>query len=173
MRNFEERMNEIQKRSRARILCRRKQLTALSVSLVVAVCVCGVLLLRQPGIYTQTYSSQTTATIILEYSDNLPTLDAERSAKYTDKETVESIKSLIDDLVLIEDFTISTTRAFTAHTHVMSAHESYRFLLESEDGTTEYMLIGNTLVDSSAEAVYKLTDHQRVALLKLLELPVE
>ncbi len=173
MRNFEERMNEIQKRSRARILRRRRQLTALSTSLVAAVCVCGAALLRQPGIYAQTYSSQPTGTIILEYSNNLPTLDAEHNAKYTDKETVESIKSLIDDLVLVEDFTTSTTRADTVFTQATSAHESYTFILESEDGATEYTLIENTLVDRSAEAVYKMTDHQRVALLKLLKLSVE
>ena len=173
MRNFEERMDEIQKRSHARIIRRRRQLSMLCMPLVAAVCVCGALMIRQPGVYSQTDSTQPNIPIMQAYSDSIPALNEEFIPTYTDKEKVAIIQDLIAELVLVEEFTIDMTRADTIHTQAMSANETFTFILESEDSTTEYILIGNTLADRNAEAVYKLTDLQHVALLELLELPVE
>ncbi len=173
MRNFEERMDEIHKRSHARILRRRRQLIMLCMPLVAAVGAVGALKIQRPRVYQQTDITQPTITIIQEYSNSLPTLAVEYIPKYTDREKVEAIKTLIAGLVLIDEFTVDTTRADSIHTQAMSAHEIYKFILESDDGTTEYTLIGNTLAGRSADKVYKLTDYQRVTLLKLLELSVE
>lgn len=173
MRNFEERMEEIQKRSKARILRRRRQLTALCVPLVTGLFV-GAALMIQPEIYQPVDITQPTITIVEQYSNHLSTLPIEYSIpKYTDNETVTSIKKLIAELAIVEEFTIDETSADSVRTQTMSANEVYLFVLESEDGTTEYTLIGNTLADRNADVVYKLTDHQRVTLLELLELPAE
>lgn len=173
MRNFEERMEEIQKRSKARILRRRRQLTALCVPLVTGLFV-GAALMIQPEIYQPVDITQQSVTLYQEYSDHLSTLPIEYSIpKYTDNETVTSIKKLIAELAIVEEFTVDATCTDTIRTQATSVNEVYMFVLESEDGTTEYTLIGNTLADRNADVVYKLTDHQRVTLLKLLELPAE
>lgn len=173
MRNFEERMHEIHRRSHARILRRRRQLTMLCMPLVAAAGVVGALKIHRPGVYQQTDITQPTIAIIQEYSNSLPNLTVEYIPKYTDREKVESIQTLIAGLVLIDEFTVDTTRTDSIHTQATSAHEIHKFILESEDGTTEYTLIGNTLADCSADVVYKLTDYQRVTLLNLLELPMK
>ena len=119
-------------------------------------------------------SSQPTTTVIQAYSSSLPALIVEYNASYTDKETVDSIKSLIGDLTPVEDFPVSAMRIDTAHTQAMSAHESFDFVLESEEGTAEsYILIENTLADCNTDTVYMLTDYQLAMLLELLAIPIE
>lgn len=174
MRNFEERMTEIKKRSHARIIRRRKQLTALCMPMVAALCVGGALLIQQQAIYKNSDSTQPSGSTIQQYSGSITVVDGDNCITYTNRDKVESVRRLVSNLPPAGDLILNVTQAYSHHIKTTAAVESYAFILEAEDGTTEsYTLQGNTLANRSTVAVYSLTDSQRTALLALLELPVK
>lgn len=163
MRNFEERMNEIQKRSNARILRRRKQLTALCVPIVLVLCISTVLLLPQNITY---HSAETTA----PYTGSVTVWEGTKSITHTDRETVENLHHMIRALPPAES-DVSQSSNHDYRIQMTSGNQIYTIVLELEDGTVHsYKLQDTLLMDKTTNEYYKLTDFQHIQLLELLKL---
>ena len=151
MRNFEERMAEIQKRSQARITRRRHQITALCVPLVAALCV--------------------TSAVQMDHGSVI-VIKGNQSDTYTSPDTVDALRHLVSSLPPVQnDAEISAQRYNQdINTQVTSLTESFTFILEAEDDTLRYKLVDKILVNLETDEMYALTDAQRAELLKLLSI---
>ena len=167
MRNFEERMAEIKKRSHARIARRRKQLTMLCLPLVAMLCIGGTLLTR-PNENGYTTSLQSTA----QQGSSLTVQTGEKSKTYTNANRVEKTILLLESLCVVEETYIATTQTYSSHTDAAVEVISCTFVLKAEDGATEsYKLYDRVVTDQETLEVYVLTEAQYQELLKLLGLP--
>lgn len=171
MRNFEERMVEIQKRSHARIAHRRKQITALCVPLVAALCVGGAMLLPQQGAYTNE-NTVPAVTTITAYSGSVTVVNGKVSVTYSNQDTVEGMRNLVSSLLPVQDTAIAMDEKngheFT--TQATSINVKYTILLETEEGSVQYKLLGRILTNMETGERYALTDAQRAELLKVLQI---
>lgn len=171
MRNMEERMNEIRRRSSARILRRRRQLTALCMPLVTAVCFCGGLLIPQP----KTYPNDTTVptgTTVAYYSGSVTVIHGNVTVSYSNCDTVEYVRNLVSSLQPIVITQMDTVKKYTNHIAVQTTGltTNYTIVLETEEGTAHYRLLDKILYNMDTDEIFTLTDTQQRELLKLLEL---
>lgn len=169
MRNFEERMDEIQKRSHARIVRRRKQMTALCVPLVAALCVGGALLIPKQTPYHNDMTIPA-GTTIMQYCGSVTVVNGNLTVSYSNRDTVEAVRHLVSSLPPMEDSAIETAQKYN---HIMTTQATHRatnytIILETEDGTTRYKLLGSILTNQDTDELYALSDTQRVALLEIL-----
>lgn len=171
MRNFEERMAEIQKRSSARITRRRHQLTALCVPLVAALCVSGALMIPQQTAYDPVDTVPTEMTQ-LQYSGSITVFDGNGTFTCSDRDTVDAVRHLVSSLPPAEQESNAVIQrydhSFTAQT--TSLARSYAIVLETENETVHYKLVGKLLAKTDTDELFELTDAQRVTLLELLEI---
>lgn len=171
MRNFEERMAEIQKRSHARIARRRHQITALCVPLVAALCVSGALLIPQQTAYDPV-DTVPTETAVMQDSGSVTVMNGSVSVTCSSRETVDALQRLVSSLSPVQDTPVTmdekNNHEFTFQ--ATSLTEKYTIILETEEGTAQYRLIGKILKNMDTDEQYALTDTQRAELLKLLEL---
>ncbi len=171
MRNFEERMTEIKNRSHARIIRRKKQMTALCVPLMATLCVGGALLIPQ---HTNHYKDTAipTATTLLQYSGIVTVVNGNKTVTYSSRDIVDAVRHLVSALPPVEQTAMDTVQKnyhdFTAQTTALTIN--YTIILETEDGISHYKLQGNVLSNRDTGERYVLSDMQRDELLGLLEL---
>lgn len=171
MRNFEERMNEIKNRSHARIIRRKKQMTALCVPLMAALCVGGALLIpRHTDLYKDTVIP--TATTVLQYSGIVAVVNGNKTVTYSNRDIVDAVRLLVSALPPVEQTAMDTVQnnshEFTKQTTALTIN--YTIILETEAGTAHYKLQGNVLSNRDTGDRYILSDMQRDELLGLLGL---
>lgn len=171
MRNFEERMTEIKNRSHARIIRRKKQMTALCVPLMAALCVGGALLIPQHiNLYKDTVIP--TATTVVQYSGIVTVVNGNKTVTYSSRDIVDAVRHLVSALPPVEQTAMDTVQnnshEFTKQTTALTIN--YTIILETEDGTSHYKLQGNVLSNRDTGEWYVLSDMQRDELLGLLEL---
>ena len=171
MRNFEERMAEIQKRSLARITRRRHQLTALCVPLVAALCIGGVMLVPRQSTYHNN-DTVPTVTTALESSGSITVVSGSKTVTFTNADTVGALHHLVSSLPPVEDNALDVAQKyiheFTTQTTALTTN--YTIILETEDGSVQYKLLGKVLTNINTDEKYALTDQQKANLLKILEL---
>ena len=171
MRNFEERMHEIQKRSHGRILRRRKQLTALCVPLVAALCVGGALLIPQQRTY---HNDTTIPTAIATQIDcgSVTVISGNKSDTFKNPDTVDALRHLVSSLPPVQNDAVETAQRYNHDVNVQftSLTENIIIVLEAENETLQYKLVGKFLVNLETDEMYELTDAQHAELLKLLSI---
>ncbi len=171
MRNFEERMDEIRKRSHARILRRRKQLTDLCVPLIAVLCVGGALLIPRQTTY-QNDTTVPTDTTAVQYSGSVTVVNGNVTVSYSSRNTVESVRHLVSSLPPVEipamDVVQRYNHQFAAQTAGLTTN--YTIILETEEGAAHYKLLGKILSNQDTNEMFTLTETQRAELLKLLGL---
>lgn len=171
MRNFEERMAEIQKRSQARITRRRNKITALCVPLVAALCVTGAMLIPRQATMQSAESVPTATAVQLDHGSVI-VIKGNQSDTYTSPDTVDALRHLVSSLPPVQnDAEISAQRYNQdINTQVTSLTESFTIILEAENETMRYKLVDKLLVNLETDEMYALTDAQRAELLKLLSI---
>lgn len=170
MRNMEERIFEIHKRSRARIHRRRRLLTGIFVPLA-AVCVYGVLLIPQGTTYPKD-TTVPTGTTVEQYSGSVTVISGNLSVSYSNRDILESFQDLVSSLTPVEITPMDTVQKYTNHITVQTTGftTNYKIILENEEGTAHYTLLDKILSNQDTDELFTLTDTQRADLLKLLRL---
>lgn len=170
MRNFEERMQEIQKRSRARIIRRRKQLTALFVPLMAALCIGGTLIRQH---ISDPYDHiATTSTSLPQYFGCVTVIDQNKRVLYNDRDTVDAVCHLLSNLLPANE--IATGEDQQQHRDVTiqatSLGKSYTIILETEGEVMHYRLTAMMLINQDTDERYVLSDVQHASLLAILDI---
>lgn len=171
MRNFEERMEEIQKRSHVRIARRKKQLTSVFAMLAVVLCCGGWMLLQpeQPSVVMVEDDPVSTTETQRSFHGSVTVYNGNESLRYTEEEIFEGFQKLVEDLPPAQTSLTDADASFTSRVEVTSLTMIYTIEVESDDGeVVRYQLRGKILHHEASGAIYALTDLQRLELLELL-----
>ena len=170
MRNFEERMDAIRSRSKARIAQRRKQISA--------VCIPMVLCLVFTGVYFGTKSSRTPelgteTTISVTTLGGVVVTDSQSGQVLASADTHQALTSYISQLQVQagrQDHGGAVYNAEEASSGVQNK-TVYTITLTNDQGNTQiFTLSVGYLTDTSDDIVYKISSSQYKRLMELLGL---
>ena len=171
MRNFEERMDAIRSRSKARIAQRRKQISAVCVPLVLCIVFTGVYF-GSRGSQVPTVSTQPTVTATT--LSGVVVTDAHTGQVLSRTDNQQALHSYISELQInagrIQGHVGS---AYTAEeTSIVTQNQTiYTITLTDDQGNTQvYSLRVGYLTDTANEIVYKINSSQYQHIVELLNL---
>lgn len=173
MRNFEERMDAIKSRSRARIVRRRKQLVSLCVPLAVALCISGTFLLyEQPPSQDFHFTTNPTQTVETAFSGAVTVHNGDQTVTFREEATVEGFLELLSAVSQEQDDLKAATQIYAEdRIKVTSLSYQYSIELETPDGeVVRYKLMNAVLTNCDTQETLILTNQRLHQLLRLLEL---
>lgn len=194
MRDFEERKAEVFRRSEKRIKERkqhRKHILLTCIPMVLCIMMLGVYVLPEmrvenspDGVIVPEFSETHPVTETVE--DCLNSLLAETvevsgngiSRSYSSNRDVQQILGLIDEIVATPEVNCDDSlRDFATNESTVAdasekKYESYKILVRRSDGSkAEYLLIGNMLIDQSAQEKFHMDEATCFALKDALGIP--
>jgi hypothetical protein len=171
MRNFEQRMDEIHSRSKARI-ARRRKIVAACVPLVLCLAITAICFLP----YSAHTAGETTGMSATSYSASVTVLMQEVNGKlvYVDSESAEEFIAYVSSLS-VDSSRLHIAGGIDAHTqtttHTAPAQTLYQITVTDAQGVTvNYTLESTILTHKDSGTVYYLSSVQRLEILKLLGL---
>lgn len=166
MRNFDERMDEIRNRSKARITKRKKVIASASSAFVVCITLIGIL--STPN-SVQTAVHATEVTNALHIYTGTTTVFYDTGDILAIAEGGDEILQYIDTLEEGHAYIHNTTETKAAALEAPPQKVTYRFEITDHLGTLRtFTLCGGELTDEDSRIVYILDSNQREYLLRLL-----